>query len=76
MQRFLRSRPPPYVTPSTGLVAIADLMDNHLCPGDRIAVAGFSHQGWDRASLDAERQYFEPLEASGLVTRITETKHA
>ncbi len=68
--------PAPYVTPSTGLVAIADLMDNHLGPGDRIALAGFSHQGWDGHPWDAERQYFEPLEASGLVTRIIEQKHA
>lgn len=68
--------PAPYVVPSTGLVAIADLINNHLDPEDHIGLAGFSHQGWDGHPWDAERQYLEPLEASGLVKRITETKLA
>lgn len=68
--------PEPYVVPSTGLVAIADLIENHLGEDDRIAIAGFSHQGWDGHPWNAERLYLELLEAKGLVTRITETKHA
>jgi hypothetical protein len=68
--------PAPYVVPSTGLVAIADLIANHLADEDRIALAGFSHQGWDGHPWDAERQYLKPLEASGLVMRITETQDA
>ncbi len=68
--------PAPYVTPSTGLVAIADLIENRMAGEDRIGLAGFSHQGWDGHPWEAERRYLEPLEASGLITRITETKHA
>lgn len=68
--------PAPYVTPSTGLVTIADLIENRMEADDRIGLAGFSHQGWDGHPWDAERRYLEPLEAKGLVTRITETKHA
>lgn len=68
--------PAPYVAPSTGLLAIADLIDNHLAPEDRIALAGFSHEGWEGHPWDAERQYFEPLEANGLVMRITDSKDA
>lgn len=68
--------PAPYVVPSTGLVAIADLIDNHLAPEDRIALAGFSHQGWDGHPWDAERHYCEPLEAKGRLMRITETEDA
>ncbi|MET3611898.1 hypothetical protein ABID16_000203 [Rhizobium aquaticum] len=68
--------PAPYVTPSTGLVTIADLIENRMDADDRIGLAGFSHQGWDGHPWAAERQYIEPLEARGLVTRITETKHA
>ncbi|MCD2173805.1 Urease operon accessory protein [Rhizobium sp. C4] len=68
--------PAPYVVPSTGLVTIADLIENRMEGDDHIALAGFSHQGWDGHPWDAERDYLEPLEAKGLVRRITETKHA
>jgi len=68
--------PAPYVTPSTGLVTIADLIESRMQADDRIGLAGFSHQGWDGHPWDAERRYLEPLEAKGLVTRITETLYA
>ena len=68
--------PAPYVVPSTGLVTIADLIENRMAADDRIALAGFSHQGWDGHPWDAERRYLEPLEARGLIMRITEDKHA
>jgi hypothetical protein len=68
--------PAPYVVPSTGLVAIADLIEHHLVADDRIALSGFSHQGWEGHPWDAERKYLAPLEARGLVLRITETLDA
>ncbi len=68
--------PAPYVGPSPGLRPIADLSENRMEADERIGLAGFSHQGWEGHPWDAERRYLEPLEAKGLVTRITETKHA
>lgn len=66
--------PVPYVVPSTGLVTIADLIENHLADDDRILLAGFSHQGWEWHPWEAERLYLEPYEASGFITRIRENE--
>jgi hypothetical protein len=62
--------PAPYVTPSTGLIVIAEFIQNRLQEGDRIALAGFSHTGWEWHPWEAERLYIEPHEASGLVMRL------
>ena len=64
----------PYVVPSTGLVVIADVIVNHLEPGDRILLAGFSHEGWEWHPWDAERRHLAPYEAAGIVVRINETE--
>lgn len=66
--------PSPYVVPSSGLVVIADVIENHLQAGDRILLAGFSHEGWEWHPWEAERLYLSPLEARGLVERIPKTE--
>ena len=66
--------PAPYVVPSSGMVVIADVIENHLDEGDRIVLAGFSHEGWEWHPWAAERLYLSPLEARGLVERIPKTE--
>ncbi|WP_407816428.1 hypothetical protein, partial [Staphylococcus aureus] len=39
-------KPAPYVCPSTGLVAIAHVLENVSGDDDEVTIAGFSHQGW------------------------------
>lgn len=59
-----------YVVPSSGLIAIAYVIGEVADPGERVFLAGFSHQGWDGHPFDAERALVERLIAQGHVRRL------
>jgi hypothetical protein len=61
--------PAPYVVPSTGLVAIAEFLEHFCEPGDHIALAGFSHQGWEWHPWEAERRWIEERLQRGKLQR-------
>ncbi|MDB5524390.1 MAG: putative urease accessory protein [Rhizobium sp.] len=62
--------PPPYVVPSTGLVAIAEVLGAFQRKGDRVFVVGFSHHGWEWHPWDAERQWMESLTRQGKLQKL------
>lgn len=59
----------PYASPSTGILVIEEVITRHMSDGDRILLAGFSHEGWEGHPWEAERKYIQPLEAKGLIKR-------
>ncbi|KVK54605.1 Urease operon accessory protein [Agrobacterium deltaense] len=65
--------PMPYVCPSTGLFAIAHVLESVSDDGDEVAIAGFGHQGWSGHPFTAEQQLVEALAGEGRLTRISPT---
>ncbi|MBB1249994.1 Urease operon accessory protein [Rhizobium sp. G21] len=65
--------PPPYVTPSTGLIVIAEFLASRARPGDAIMLMGFGHQGWEWHPWDAERQWIDARIREGYLTRYHDT---
>ncbi|AAK88139.2 urease accessory protein [Agrobacterium fabrum] len=65
--------PAPYVCPSTGLVAIAHVLESVSGDGDEVAIAGFSHQGWSGHPFAAEQQLVDTLSNEGRLARISPT---
>ena len=57
--------PAPYVVPSTGLVAISEVLGAFSAPGDRVCLAGFGHQGWEWHPWQAERRWVAERIAEG-----------
>lgn len=62
--------PAPYVVPSSGLVAIAHVLDNLAGAGDRVSIAGFGHEGWQWHPFAAERRWVEDRIAAGRLERL------
>jgi hypothetical protein len=62
--------PAPYVAPSSGLVAIADVLARVASSGDEIVLAGFGHSGWEWHPFAAERRYVDALAAQGRLRRL------
>ncbi|MFC3075442.1 Urease operon accessory protein [Shinella pollutisoli] len=62
--------PPAYVVPSSGLVVIADVLDNLAADGDDVTLAGFGHQGWPGHPFAAERLWVEARIAEGRLRRL------
>jgi hypothetical protein len=62
--------PAPYVVPSTGAVAIAEVVAHVARPDDCVTLAGFSHQGWQWHPWDAERQWVDGLVARHKLHRL------
>ena len=62
--------PAPYVVPSTGLVIIADVLENFSGAGDAVLLAGFGHQGWPWHPFAAERLWVEARVAEGRLLRL------
>lgn len=62
--------PPPYVVPSSGLVAIAHVLSSPAFAGDAVCLAGFGHQGWEWHPFAAERAWVEAHVAAGRLSRI------
>lgn len=72
-QRFVESMlsgfsPARYVVPSSGLVVIADVLGAH--PDADIALAGFTHVGWEGHPFAAERQLVDRWIAEGRLRRL------
>jgi hypothetical protein len=61
--------PPPYVTPSTGLIVIAEFLASRARTGDSILLMGFGHQGWEWHPWDAERQWIDARIREGFLFR-------
>ncbi|TCM58303.1 hypothetical protein C8J36_101203 [Rhizobium sp. PP-F2F-G48] len=72
-QRFVEQiltgfSPAPYIVPSSGIVVIADVLGAH--PAADIALAGFTHVGWDGHPFAAEAQLVERWVAEGRLRRL------
>jgi hypothetical protein len=63
--------PGSYVVPSSGMVVIADVLLR--CPGDDIALTGFSHTGWDEHPFAAEKRLVDSYISLGRLRRLADT---
>jgi hypothetical protein len=59
-----------YVVPSSGLIAIAEVLAHWRQPGDRVVLAGFGHAGWQWHPFAAERRYVDDLISTGQLFRL------
>jgi hypothetical protein len=62
--------PSPYVVPSSGLIVIAYVLDTIAGEGDRVAIAGFGHEGWLWHPFAAERRWTDAQIAAGRLERL------
>lgn len=62
-----------YVVPSSGLIAIAEVLEHWPRPGDRVVLAGFGHAGWEWHPFAAERRYVDDLISKGRLLRLDQT---
>jgi len=62
--------PAPYVVPSSGLVVVADVLENLAEAGDDVSLAGFGHQGWPGHPFAAERRWVEARIDEGRLRRL------
>lgn len=60
-----------YIVPSSGLMAIAYVIEEAADVGDRVMLAGFDHEGWNGHPFDAERVLIERYIVEGRVRRLT-----
>ena len=65
--------PPPYVTPSTGLVVIAEFLASRARADDTILLAGFGHHGWEWHPWEAERRWIDARIREGRLARYFDT---
>lgn len=63
-------QPARYVVPSSGMLVMAHVLNDPAYAGDKIAFAGFSHQGWDGHPFEAERQLVDAYVSAGRLTRL------
>jgi hypothetical protein len=63
-------QPARYVVPSSGILVMAHVLNDPGFAGDKIAFAGFSHQGWDGHPFEAERQLVNAYVTAGRLTRL------
>lgn len=59
-----------YVTPSSGLMAIAHVLSAERFSGWDVQIAGFGHVGWEHHPFDAERRLVEAWIGEGRLTRL------
>ncbi|WP_420963513.1 Urease operon accessory protein [Brucella sp. IR073] len=69
-RELIRFSPAPYVVPSSGMVAIADVLSGFAKPGDEIVLTGFDHIGWEWHPFAAEKQLVESWSAEGRLRRL------
>ncbi len=62
-----------YVVPSSGLIAIAEVLAHWCRPADRVVLAGFGHAGWEWHPFSAERRYVDDLISKGQLLRLDPT---
>ncbi|WP_092936334.1 Urease operon accessory protein [Rhizobium sp. 9140] len=61
--------PAPYIVPSSGLVVIGDVLGAH--PAADIALAGFTHVGWEGHPFAAEARLVDRWVAEGRLRRLS-----
>lgn len=61
-----------YIVPSSGLLAIAYVLDEIATPQDCVSLTGFDHEGWAGHPFDAERILVNMLVAAGRLERLSE----
>ncbi|WP_426226895.1 Urease operon accessory protein [Pararhizobium sp. DWP3-4] len=59
-----------YVVPSSGLIAIAEVLEHWRQPGDRVVLAGFGHAGWQWHPFAAEKDLVEDYVCQGRLERL------
>lgn len=62
--------PGDYVVPSSGLIVIAEILQNLVVPGDDVVLTGFGHVGWELHPFAAERRLVNSWIAHGYLRRI------
>ncbi|WP_170253441.1 MULTISPECIES: Urease operon accessory protein [Alphaproteobacteria] len=62
--------PDPYVSPSSGMIVIADILADPACVDDEIVLAGFTHEGWHGHPFAAERRLIDSFVAAGKLARL------
>ncbi|WP_171898275.1 Urease operon accessory protein [Rhizobium leguminosarum] len=60
--------PAPYVVPSSGMIVIAEVLNNY--PEAEVTLAGFGHAGWEWHPFAAERQLVDSYIAAGRLRRL------
>lgn len=63
--------PGSYVVPSSGMIVIADVLARH--PNDDVAIAGFSHTGWEEHPFAAEKRLVDAYISLGRLKRLADT---
>ncbi|MBD9373351.1 Urease operon accessory protein [Rhizobium sp. ARZ01] len=61
----------PYVVPSSGLVVVAEVLENLVRRNDRVILAGFGHSGWEWHPFAAERAWVDRLVGAGMLERLS-----
>ncbi|GGB06228.1 urease operon 23 kDa accessory protein [Brucella endophytica] len=69
-----RFSPAPYVVPSSGMVAIADVLLGFAKPGDDVVLTGFDHIGWELHPFAAEKQLVENWIVEGRLRRLRSSR--
>jgi hypothetical protein len=59
-----------YVVPSSGLIAIVEMLEHWQRPGDRVVLAGFGHAGWEWHPFAAEKKLVEDYICQGSLERL------
>jgi len=62
--------PGDYVVPSSGLIVISEILQNHAEPGDDVVITGFGHVGWELHPFAAEKQLVESWIKAGKMRRL------
>jgi hypothetical protein len=66
--------PAPYIVPSSGMVVIADVLS--AFPEAEVALAGFTHQGWEGHPFAAEARLTDHWIATGRLRRLDRSTSA
>ncbi len=61
-----------FVSPSSGLLVVAEILENHASIEDSVTIAGFSHQGWEHHPWDAEKRWVDGQISQGRLRRSQE----
>lgn len=65
-----RFEPGDYVVPSSGLIVISEILQNHVTAGDNVVLTGFGHVGWELHPFPAERQLVDSWIGQGKLRRL------
>jgi len=63
--------PEPYICPSSGLIAIFQVLDMAAKDQAQVFITGFGHQGWAGHPFQAEKQLVDTFASEGKLVRIS-----